>query len=690
MYTVTKRERTFTLAGVMVALLLGALDQTIVGTAMPRILQDLNGFSLYTWVVTAYLLASTAMIPIYGKLSDLYGRKIIVLVGVILFLAGSVLSGQSRSMIELVVFRALQGLGSAGIFSTAFTVIADLFSPAERGRYQGLFGAVFGLASVIGPWLGGVLTDTLSWRWVFYVNMPVGLVALGFILFQMPPLKPKLDRKVSIDWLGSVLLLVGIVPLLLALTLGGQEYPWSSAQILGCFAIGALGMVAFFLVEKRAKEPIIPFDLFQNRTYVIGNISALLVAGVAFFGAIMFLPIYMVMVVGVSASAAGLTVMPLTLGLVVSSFVAGQLVSRTGKYKVILLIGTAIVFVGYLLMLKLGVTTTRWDVTWRMIILGIGIGPSLPIYTLAIQNAVNPREVGAATSSSQFFRQIGSTVGVAVFGTILASVLATQLPKYMPEQLRGSSAGSMTLNLGQLESGNMSSVGDRIKAGLQDTYGKIEAVLTTNDQAALASLMADPKLPADMKSMLGGGGIAGQVHAGLDAQYQGIAAALSSGKPALLSALLADPKLPAPLKDQIGRIPVSVLANPAAVKGVLANIRKGMDAEEPQIVQQATQSALSRIKSAFDEQAVTLTAGVSSALKTAFSEAIDRVYFWGMFVVVLGFVTTLFFPELPLRKTTGHAAMAAAEGGQETGGGALTQDGSSAGIPPGAPAESET
>ena len=447
MYTVTKRERGFTLAGIMVALFLGALDQTIVATAMPRILQQLNGLSLYTWVVTAYLLASTSMIPIYGKLSDLYGRKVVVLVGVLLFLAGSVLSGQSRSMTELIVFRAVQGLGSAGIFSTAFTVVADLFPPAERGRYQGLFGAVFGTSSVLGPWLGGLLTDTLSWRWVFYVNLPVGLVALAFIIFQMPALKPKLDRKVSIDWWGSVALLVAVVPLLLALSLGGQEFPWGSMQVIGLFALAAVGVVAFILVERRAKEPILPFDLFQNRTYVIGNAAALLIAGVAFFGAILFLPIYMVMVVGVSASAAGLTVMPMTIGMVISSFISGQIVSRVGKYRIFLLAGAVILFVGYLLMQGLTVETTRLQVTWRMIILGIGLGPALPLYTLAVQNSVNPREIGAATSSSQFFRQIGAVIGVAVFGTILASVLSSQLPKYMPAELqKGRRAGHELLH----------------------------------------------------------------------------------------------------------------------------------------------------------------------------------------------------------------------------------------------------
>jgi EmrB/QacA subfamily drug resistance transporter len=368
MYTVTPRERVFTLAGVLVALFLGALDQTIVATAMPRILQELNGLALYTWVVTAYLLASTSMIPIWGKISDLYGRKVVVLAAVLLFLAGSALSGQARSMTELIVFRAIQGLGSAGIFSTAFTVIADLFTPAERGRYQGLFGAVFGTSSVLGPWLGGLLTDHLSWRWVFYVNIPVGLIALAFIILQMPALKPKLERKVTIDWWGSLLLLVSVVPLLLALTLGGQEYPWGSAPVIGLFGLAAAGAAAFILVEKRSAEPIIPFDLFQNRTYVLGNAGGLLIAGVAFFGAIIFLPIYMVIVVGVSASAAGLTLIPMTLAQVASSFVSGQVVSRLGgRYKWFLLGGAALLAFGYLLMQGLGPDSTRLAVSWRMV-----------------------------------------------------------------------------------------------------------------------------------------------------------------------------------------------------------------------------------------------------------------------------------------------------------------------------------
>ncbi|HVO39185.1 MAG TPA: MDR family MFS transporter [Spirochaetia bacterium] len=502
MYSVTPRERRFTLAGIMVALFLGALDQTIVGTAMPRILQDLHGLNLYSWLVTAYLLASTAMIPIYGKLSDLYGRKIIVLTGVILFLAGSVLSGQSRSMTELIVFRALQGLGAAGIFSMAFTVIADLFPPAERGRYSGLFGAVFGTSSIAGPLLGGFLTDALSWRWVFYVNMPVGLVALLFILLQMPPLKPALGKRVTIDWWGSAALLLGIVPILLALSIGGAELPWGSWQIVGLFALGAVGIVVFILIERRAEEPILPFDMFQNRTYVLGNVAALLIAGIGFFGAILFLPIYMVLVIGVSASAAGLTLMPMTLGMVVSSFVSGQISSRLGRYKIVLLVGAALMIVGYATMLGLNVTMTRWEVTWRMVLLGVGLGPALPLFTLAIQNAVNPREIGAATSSSQFFRQIGSTIGVAVFGTLMATTLAAELPRSLPPELRQAGLGKMSLSMGQLQSGNLGAVGGQIKAGVDEVYRKVELAITKNDSAALASLLDDPLVPAQLTGIL--------------------------------------------------------------------------------------------------------------------------------------------------------------------------------------------
>jgi EmrB/QacA subfamily drug resistance transporter len=655
MLAVSRRERAFTLGGLMVALFLGALDQTIVSTAMPKILQDLNGLNLYTWVVTGYLLASTAMIPIWGKLSDLFGRKLVVLASIVIFLAGSALAGQSRSMISLIAFRALQGLGSAGIFSTTFTVVADLFPPAERGKYQGLFGAVFGVSGVVGPWLGGLLTDALSWRWVFYVNVPLGLVALVFIVLQMPALKPRIEGRIRIDWAGTAALLVGVIPLLLALSLGGVQFPWGSWQVLSLFGLSAAGIAAFILVERKAAEPLLPFDLFRNRTYVIANGVALLVNGVAFFGAIIFLPIFMVMVVGVSASQAGLTIMPLTLGLVGASILAGQVVSRIGRYKAILLSSIVIVLAGYFILHGLTVNVTRAQMTWRMILLGIGIGPALPILTSAIQNSVNPHELGAATSSSQFFRQIGATIGVAIFGTLLSTTLAARLPMYMPAELKGSGMGSMSFSMGELQSGNINAVGDGIRAGMQSTYALIERALVKDDPEAVQSLLGDPRVPAEYKDMLGRGGIAGQVKAGLDAQYKAIEAALSSGSPGAITGLLSDPRLPPELKDSLRRIPLSVLANPRALAGVLAQVKERMDAQAPAIIGQAAAAALSQIKAALDAQAETLTAQVTGALKKAFTDAITRIYLWEMFVVGAALLLALFLPGGALRR-------AAAEG----------------------------
>ncbi len=665
MYSLTSRERTFTLVGILVGLFLGALDQTIVGTAMPRILQQLNGLNLYTWVVTAYLLASTAMIPIYGKLSDLYGRKVVILAGIVLFLVGSALSGQARSMIELVAFRAVQGLGSAGIFSTAFTVVADLFAPADRGKYQGLFGAVFGIASVIGPWLGGIITDGLSWRWVFYVNVPIGLVAIAFIVIAMPPLAPDgakgaadtdvqaaplapaVKRKVRIDWLGTATLLFAVVPLLLALSLGGVQFPWGSWQTIGLFALGAAGTALFVLVERRAAEPILPFDLFRNRTYVTGNIAAMLVAGVAFFGAIVFLPVYMVLVTGVSASQAGLSVTPLTLGLVVGSFVSGQIVSRIRRYKAIILIGVAIVVVGYILMLGLTEHTTQRQVVWRMVILGLGLGPSLPVFVLAVQNAVDPSEMGAATSSSQFFRQIGSVVGVAVFGTILTTILTARLAVYLPPEMQ--QAGAASFSMGQLESGDFSAVSGGIREAADRSYATIEKAIRGNDPQAVQSLLADPQAPQQVKSLLRGGGIAAEVHVAVATQEQLVAETVRVPSYEAWQGLMGDQRLSPQLRASLAGVQPASLADPARARQLLAGVHQQLSAAEPAMVEQAVSSTLASIRQAVDAQAEKVTAQVTGALKKAFTEAITRVFFWGVFVVVLGFIVTLFLPELALR-----------------------------------------
>jgi EmrB/QacA subfamily drug resistance transporter len=380
------RTKAVILAGVLLSLFLAALDQTIVATALPAIVDDLNGLDLLSWVSTGYLLASTAMVPIYGKLSDLLGRKIILLWGISVFLIGSVLCGIAGNMIQLILYRVIQGIGAAALTSTAFAIPADLFTPVERPRYMGIFGAVFGLASVIGPFVGGLLTDYLSWRWTFYVNLPIGLIALVFIIIKMPRLASGL--RAPIDWLGTVLLVTSVVPLLLGLTLDKSVHGWTSPLILGLFAVAAVATVLFLIVERRVPSPIISLGLFHNRTYAV-VIGASVLNGAAFFAAILFLSLFMVNVVGVSATAAGSALIPLTLSLVVGSILSSALVQKLGRYKPIILTGFAIMIVGFWLLAQMDVNTTSWGVTWRMIVLGFGIGPAMPLMNLAAQNAVN-------------------------------------------------------------------------------------------------------------------------------------------------------------------------------------------------------------------------------------------------------------------------------------------------------------
>lgn len=439
----TKAQKVFTMLGALLGLLLAALDQTIVATAGPRIQHDLHiEPALYVWITTAYLVASTVLVPIYGKLSDLYGRRRILLTAIIIFLAGSAACGVSQSSAQLIAFRAVQGAGSAGLFTSAFAVVADLFPPAERGKWQGMFGAAFGLSSVVGPLLGGFITDTFGWNWVFYVNVPIGAVAIGFILSYMPPLKLELAHRPRLDIAGAVALAVGALPLLLALSLGHAEglgttgWPWLSWQIFALFGTSVLGTVAFVAIEKRAESPIIDLKLFRIKTVAIGSAAAFVIGG-SFLGAIVFLPLFMVNVVGVSATAAGLTTTPLTFGIVVANILAGQAVSKVGKYKGIL-VGSLVVQMAafVILAVTLSPESTRAHVSVEMVILGIGLGPSIPLFTLAIQTAVPIHEIGVATAAATFFRQMGGTIGIAIVGTIFATSFAAALQRDMPVEAR--------------------------------------------------------------------------------------------------------------------------------------------------------------------------------------------------------------------------------------------------------------
>jgi EmrB/QacA subfamily drug resistance transporter len=417
---VNHRARMEILFAVLLGLFLSALDQTIVGPVLPRIVTDLRGADLYTWVVTAYLLTSTVTIPVYGKLSDLYGRRPLLMIGIVLFLIGSALSGLSQTMGQLIAFRAVQGLGAGALFPISLAVIGDLFTPAERGKYQGLFGAVFGVAFLVGPFLGGYLTDNISWHWVFYVNLPVGLVSLYFIWHLLPTVK-RAGSRFNLDIPGVVTLTLGIVPILIALTLA-ENGNWSAPGVVVGFVAGIVFLVAFLLAETRAEDPIIPLDLFRNRTFAVSAVATFL-ASFGFAVAIIFLPLWFQVVRGASTTASGYDLMPFLFGLIASSVASGQIVSRTGHYKWLLVASMAIVAIGLGLFTGLRAdtpTSTLW--VW-MVVAGIGVGPMMAVFTLIVQNAVSFKLLGTATSDLTLMRQIGTSVGLTVAFTLFENNL---------------------------------------------------------------------------------------------------------------------------------------------------------------------------------------------------------------------------------------------------------------------------
>ena len=440
------------LGAVLLALFLGALDQTIVGTALPRIVTDLGGNEYYNWVVTIYLLTSTITVPFYGKLSDLYGRKPMLMIGVTIFLIGSALSGLSQNMAMLILFRGIQGLGAGALFPIALAIIGDLFTPAERGRYQGLFGAVFGISFILGPALGGLLTDNVGWHWIFYVNIPIGIVSL-FVIARLLPTIKRADATRNLDYAGAGVFTVAITALLIGLT-NKQSGDWADPAVGGLIAIAAVLGALFVFIESRAKEPIIPLGMFRNRTYTASILSTFLVS-FGFFGAIIFLPRWFQFVNGSSATESGYQIFPLLIGLIGSSIISGILVSKTGRYKLIILTGLGLMTVGILLMTQLRADTSL-PVLWLwMFIAGAGIGPTLSVFTIVVQNAVPFKQLGVATANLTFFRQIGGSIGLAITGTIFGSRLLEELPIQLkaaglPQQAVDQFAGAGTGNLDNL------------------------------------------------------------------------------------------------------------------------------------------------------------------------------------------------------------------------------------------------
>ncbi len=561
------RKLAAVISGLLLGMLLAALDQTIVGTAMPTIFRELGGsLQDYSWVVTAYLLTSTITVPIYGKLSDLWGRKWFFMGGIIVFLAGSALSGASQNITQLIIFRGIQGLGAGAMMPIAFAIIGDIFTPAERGKWQGLFSGVFGLASILGPLLGGYITDNITWRWIFYINLPLGAVAL-VILFLTLPVFRNAQASRQIDYVGTALLVVGITPLLLGFSLVGTgpgQYAWDSAQIITLFSIAGVGILAFILWEMfGTKAPVLDLRLFKNRIFTVSIITTVML-GAAMFGSIVYIPLFLQGVTGVSATNSGSLLAPLMIGWVIASIISGQLLSRWGRYRILALVGLALSMVGIFLMAQMDASTTELVVFRNMVVLGLGMGTGIALFTIVVQNAFPIQKIGVVTAALTFFRQIASTVGTAVFGSLLTN------------QFNSVFAGNWSTQVAQLK--------------------------TQYPQA--------PQTQWDA----------------IQQQFQKYA------NPNLLTA-----------------------------PGAQQQIQDGIS---HQIVQQATQgkqvppSTLDQITQQANTFAHDLVTHLFSALKFSLVSGIQEVFWLGLILMAIAFVTCLFLKEIPLRKATGASGLA--------------------------------
>jgi EmrB/QacA subfamily drug resistance transporter len=430
-----RQQIVITLVGILITMFLGSLDQTIVGTAMPRIMADLGGFAHYTWLATAYLLTSTIMLPITGKLTDMFGRKPFFIAGIAVFIFGSLLCGLSQTMDQIIIFRGLQGIGGGIMMANSFTIIGDLFPPAERGKYVGLVTAVFGVSSVIGPTLGGFITDAFSWHWIFYINIPLGIITIILSIFFFPHFR--LDsRQRRVDYAGMTALVLTVVPLLLALSWGGTEFPWLSVPVISMFLLSVAAIIAFLVIEAKSEEPFVPIHIFKNRIVSI-SISITFLTGIGMFGSIIFIPLYFQGVLGLSATTSGSFLTPMMLSQVFASFISGQLLSRAGgHYRLLGFFGLAIMALGLVFLSRVTPETSYASAVVNIALIGFGLGITMPIYTIAVQNTVPYSLLGAATSTVPFFRAIGGTVGLSIFGSIMSNRLASEFITKLPETIR--------------------------------------------------------------------------------------------------------------------------------------------------------------------------------------------------------------------------------------------------------------
>jgi EmrB/QacA subfamily drug resistance transporter len=665
----TRQQVVLTLAGTLLAMFLAALDQTVVATAGPDIQRSLHlEPGLYTWITTAYFVTSTVLVPVYGRLSDLFGRKVILIVGIVIFLASSALCGVSQNATQLIAFRALQGVGSASLFTSAFAVVADLFTPAERGKYTGLFGAVFGVSSLVGPLLGGFITDTFGWHWVFFINLPIGAVALTFILLRMPPLKPQLAVRPTVDVMGAVLLAVGTVPLLIGSSLGRAVLRegdvgllWTSPPMLAMGLLTVLGLVGFVAWELRVKDPLIDLSLFKTPVVRWGVLS-MFVLGAAFLTPLVFLPLFMVNVVGVTATASGLTISPLVMGIVAGNVLSGQLASRFGKYKPFMLVALVVLVVGFLVMgFTLTASSTQSEVTLKMVLLGLGLGPSIPLYTLAVQNAVDPRKMGVATSMTTFFRSMGSTVGIAVVGSMFATTLSegvsTRLAKATeglpPQLVQRFSQGQQGAGGEEGGRGGMRFDAEAQKQKASDGLDGARALALKaldGDRLAALAVQSSPLADEALKAAVADGGPKGQAKARAEATWLRVQEAAQD--PGRWTALLEANELAPAVKQAALEVSPSVLKDGAGPALGLQPVKAVIDAEAERLGDLALEQARTKVEvrlAVEKPKVLAVIDAVGLAFKEGFTDAISLVYRLAAVLAVIAFLLTLKIPQLALR-----------------------------------------
>lgn len=666
----TRQQKMLTLAGTLLSMFLAALDQTVVATAGPDMQRSLHlAPGLYTWITTAYLVSSTVLVPVYGRLSDLFGRKVILVVGVVIFLAASALCGISQNAWQLIAFRALQGVGSASLFTSAFAVVADLFPPSERGRYSGLFGSVFGISSLVGPLLGGFITDHFGWHWVFFINLPIGAVALAFIVLRMPPLKPSSSTpRPSVDVTGAVLLAVGTIPLLLGASLGRAVlregdigYLWTSPPMLAMGLLAVVGLVGFVAWELRVKDPLVDLSLFKTPAVKWGVLT-MFVLGAAFLTPMVFLPLFMVNVVGVTATQSGLTISPLVMGIVAGNVLSGQLASRFGKYKPFMLVALVVLTIGFLVMgFTLTAGSTQSEVTLKMVLLGLGLGPSIPLYTLAVQNAVSQQQMGVATSMTTFFRSMGSTVGVAIVGSLFATTLSEQMSSRLgkateglpPQLVQGfmRKQGADAPEEGGATGMRFDAEAQKQKArdGLEGAR-RLALKALEGETLAVMAVKSSPLADDALKAALENGGPVAKSKARAEETWLRVQQAAQDANQ--WTALLESNELPPEVKKAALDVSPSALKDGAGPALALRPVKAVIDAEAERLGAMALELARTKVEQRYNQELPKVLAvidAVGLAIRQSFTDAITLVYRLAAVLAVLAFLLTLKIPQLALR-----------------------------------------